>query len=74
MSNLDGVYTCMFYGRVSHLVEFYFQRNRMEKRRVDYARNSSQNEFTDFLPRISSRTPSHALPHTSSCALSHFSH
>jgi hypothetical protein len=29
MPNLDGIYTCMFCGRVGHLVEFCFQRKRM---------------------------------------------
>jgi hypothetical protein len=41
MSNFDGVYTCMFCGRVSHLDKFYFRRKRIEKRCFDYARNSS---------------------------------
>jgi hypothetical protein len=59
MPNLDGVYTCMFCGRAGHLDEFCFQRKRMEKMRVDYARNSYHNEFIDFLPHISSHTPSH---------------
>jgi hypothetical protein len=48
MSNLDGVYTCIFCGRTGHLVEFCFRRKRMEKRRVDYARNSYRDEFFDF--------------------------
>jgi hypothetical protein len=59
MHNLDGVYTCMFYGRAGHLDGFSFGRKRMEKRHVDDARNSYHNEFIDFLPRISSRAPSH---------------
>jgi hypothetical protein len=59
MSNLDGVYTCMFCGHVGHLDEFCFWRKRMEKRRVDDARNSYHNEFIDFPPLISSRAPSH---------------
>jgi hypothetical protein len=59
MPNLDGVYTCMFCGRAGHLDEFCFRRKRMEKRHVDYARNPYHNEFIEFLPRISSRAPSH---------------
>jgi hypothetical protein len=39
-------------------------------RRLDYARNSYRDEFSDFLRRSFSR----ALPRTSSRALSHFSH
>jgi hypothetical protein len=58
----EEVYICMFYGRAGHLDEFCFQHNRMEKRRVNYARNSYHDEFTDFPPQFSSR------------ALSHFSH
>jgi glutaredoxin-related protein len=58
MSNLDGVYTCMFYGRAGHLDEFCFRHKRMEKRRVDYARNIYHNEFIDFPPHISSHAPS----------------
>jgi hypothetical protein len=70
MPNLDGVYTCMFCGHAGHLDEFCFPCKRMEKRRVDYARNSYQNEFIDFSPH----SCSHASPHTSSHALSRFSH
>jgi hypothetical protein len=58
----EEVYICMFCGRASHLDGFCFRHKRMEKRRVDYARNSYHDEFIDF------------LPHFSSCALSHFSH
>jgi hypothetical protein len=70
MSNLDGIYMCMFCGRTGHLDKFCFRRKRMEKRRVDYARNSYLDEFSDFLPRSYSR----ALANTSSRALSSFSH
>jgi hypothetical protein len=49
----------MFYGRVDHLNEFYFQCKGMEKRRVDYARNIYHDEFINFLPHISSRAPPH---------------
>jgi hypothetical protein len=42
-----------------HLDEFCLRRKRMEKKHVDYARNSCQNEFIDFLSHISSRTFSH---------------
>jgi hypothetical protein len=49
----------MFYGRAGHLDEFCFRRKRIEKRRVDYARNSYHDEFIDFPSHFSSRTPSH---------------
>jgi hypothetical protein len=39
--------------------EFCFQCKRIEKRRVDYARNSYQDEFIDFPPYFSSPAPSH---------------
>jgi hypothetical protein len=60
----------MFYDRAGHLDEFYFRHKTIEKRRFGYARNSYRDEFSDF----PSRSYSHALPHTSSRALSHFSH
>jgi hypothetical protein len=50
----EELYICMLYGRAGHLDEFYFPRKRMEKRRVDYARNSYHDEFVDFLPHFSS--------------------
>ncbi len=66
----EEAFVCMFCGRASHLDEFCFYHKRIEKRHFDYARNSYQDEFFDFLPRSYSL----ALPHTSSHALSHFSH
>jgi hypothetical protein len=68
--NLDGVYICMFCGRVGHLDEFCFRHKRMEKRHFDYARNSYHDEFFGLPPR----SYSHASPHTSSRALSRFFH
>jgi hypothetical protein len=58
----EKIYICIFCDRAGHLDKFCFQHKRMEKRRVDYARNSYHDEFIDFLPHFSSR------------ALSHFSH
>jgi hypothetical protein len=58
----EEVYICMFCGREGHLDEFCFQCKRMEKRRVEYARNSYHDEFITFPPHFYSR------------ALSHFSH
>jgi hypothetical protein len=57
---------CMFCGRAGHLDEFCFHHKRIEKRCFEYARNSYRDEFLDFLPR--------SYSHTSSRALSHFSH
>jgi hypothetical protein len=76
----------MFCGHAGHLDEFCFQRKRIERRRVEYARDSYRDEFTDFPPRsyshvpphsyshASSRTFSRALPRTSSHASPQFSH
>jgi hypothetical protein len=66
----EETFVCMFCGRADHLDEFCFSRKRIEKRRFDYARNSYHDEFSDF--PLSSY--SCALPHTSSRALSHFTH
>jgi hypothetical protein len=55
----EEVYICMFCGRAGHLDEFCFRCKRMEKRHVDYARNSYHDEFIDFLPHFSSHAPSH---------------
>jgi hypothetical protein len=62
----DEGFICMFCGRAGHLVEFCFRCKRIEKRRLEYARNSYHVEFFYFSSR--------ALPRTSSRALSHFSH
>jgi hypothetical protein len=77
---------CIFCGRAGHLDEFCFRRKRIERRRVEYTRDSYRDEFIDFLPRFYSHVPPclysrssprtflHALPHTSSCALPQFAH
>jgi hypothetical protein len=50
---------CMFCGCAGHLYEFCFHRNRIEKRRFDYARNMYHDELIDVLPRTSSHASSH---------------
>jgi hypothetical protein len=82
----EEAFICIFCGRAGHLDEFCFRRKRIERRRVEYARNSCHDEFIDFPPhsysripprsysRASSHTFSRALPHTSSCALPQFAH
>jgi hypothetical protein len=68
----------MFCGRSGHFDEFCFQRKRIEKRYLGYAKNSYHDEFIDFRPRSYSCVPprsySHASPHTSSHALPRVSH
>jgi hypothetical protein len=46
---------CMFCGRAGHLDEFCFLRKRIERRRVEYARDPYRDEFIDFPPRSYSR-------------------
>jgi hypothetical protein len=66
----EEVFVCIFCGRAGHLDEFCFRHKRLENRRFDYARNSYRDEFSDFPPC----SFYHALPRTSSRALSCFSH
>jgi hypothetical protein len=47
-------FICMLCGCAGHLDEFCFRHKRMEKRRFDYARYSSHDEFVDFPSRTSS--------------------
>jgi hypothetical protein len=82
----EEAFIYMFCGRASHIDEFCFRRKRIERRRVEYARDSYRDEFIDFLPhyysrvpprfysRVSPRTFSRALPHTSSSASPQFTH
>jgi hypothetical protein len=66
----EEAFVCMFCGRAGHLDDFCFRHKRIEWRCFDYARNSYRDKFSDFPPL----SFSHALPHTSSRALSRFSH
>jgi hypothetical protein len=82
----EKVFVYMFCGRAGHLDEFCFRRKRIERRRVEYARDPYHDEFIDFSPhsyshvpprfysRASPRTFSRALPHISSGALPQFTH
>jgi hypothetical protein len=69
----DQAFICMFCGRAGHLDEFCFRWKRIERRRVEYARDSYRDECLDFSPRSYSHVPprfySRASPHTFSCAL-----
>jgi hypothetical protein len=81
----DEVFIYIFCGRVGHLDEFCFRRKRIERRRVEYARDSHRDEFFDVPPHSYSRIPprsysrtlsstfSRASPRTFSCALPHTS-
>jgi hypothetical protein len=74
----EEAFICMFCGRAGHLDEFFFRRKRIERRRIEYARDSYHDEFFDVPPQSYSRTPPHfysrASPHTFSCALPQFFH
>jgi hypothetical protein len=82
----EEAFICMFCGSAGHLDEFYFRRKRIERRRVEYARDSYRDEFIDFparsyshvsprfYSRASPRTFSCALPRTSSASLPQFAH
>jgi hypothetical protein len=73
----EKAFVCIFYDRSGHLDEFCFHRKRIERRRLEYARNSYRDEFIDFPPhfyshvlprfysRASSRTSSRVFPHFS---------
>jgi hypothetical protein len=56
----EEAFVCIFCGCASHLDEFCFWRKRIEKRRLDYARNSYHDEFIKFLPRSYSCVPPHS--------------
>jgi hypothetical protein len=70
----EEAFVCMFCGHACHLDEFCFRRKRIERRHVEYTRNSYHDDFIDFSPRSYSHIPprfySHASPHTSSRAFS----
>jgi hypothetical protein len=82
----EEAFICMFCGHADLLDEFCFRRKRIERRHVEYARDSYHDEFINFPPRsyshvlphfyshASPRTFSRALPHTSSSASPQFSH
>jgi hypothetical protein len=80
----DDAFIYMFCGHVGHLDKFCFRRKRIERRHVEYTRDSYRDEFLDLPPRshscvpsrcyscASSRTFSYALPHIFPCALPQF--
>jgi hypothetical protein len=74
----EEAFACMFCGRAGQLDEFYFQWKRIERRHVEYAKDSYRDEFINFPPRSYShvlpRFYSCASPHTFSRALPLFSH
>jgi hypothetical protein len=69
----EEAFVCIFCGRAGHLDEFCFRRKRIERRHVEYNRDSYHDEFIDFPPRSYSHVPpcfySRASPRTFSRAL-----
>jgi hypothetical protein len=82
----EKAFVCMFCGRAGHLDEFCFRWKRIERMRVEYARDSYRDEFFNVPPQSYSRTPprsysrasartfSRAFSRTSSGALPQFAH
>jgi hypothetical protein len=74
----DNAFICMFCGRAGHLDEFCFRWKIIERRHVEYVRDSYRGEFIDFPPRSYSHVPPHfyscASPHTFSRAFPQFAH
>jgi hypothetical protein len=71
-------FVCMFCGCAGHLDEFCFWRKKIERMRIEYARNSYRDEFINFSPHSYSHVPpcfySRALPCTSLHAFPRFSY
>jgi hypothetical protein len=70
----EEAFICMFCGCAGHLDEFCFRWKRIERRHIEYARDSYCDEFFDVPPQSYSRVPprfySRASPRTFSRALS----
>jgi hypothetical protein len=69
----EETFICMFCGRAGHMDEFCFRQKRIERRRVEYTRDSYRDVFFDVPPQSYSHTPprfySRASPRTFSRAL-----
>jgi hypothetical protein len=74
----EEAFVYMFGDRAGHLVEFRFRRKRIERRRVEYARDSYHDKFIDFPSRSYSHVPprfySRTSPRTSSSASPQFAY
>jgi hypothetical protein len=74
----EEAFVYMFCGRPGHLDEFCFRRKRIERRRVEYARDSYRDEFFDVPPQSYSRFPPRSYSRASPCtfprALPQFAH
>jgi hypothetical protein len=74
----EEAFIYMFCDRAGHLDEFSLRCKRIERRHVEYARNSYRDEFIDFPPysysHILPRSYSHGSPRTFLRALPQFAH
>jgi hypothetical protein len=74
----EEAFVCMFCGRTGHLDEFCFRWKKIDRRRVEYAKDSYHDEFIDFSSHSYSHVPPHfysrASRHTFSRALPQFAH
>jgi hypothetical protein len=66
----EEAFMCMFCGCAGHLDEFCFRRKRIERRRIEYARDSYRDEFINFPPRSYSHVPPHFYSRDSPCTFS----
>jgi hypothetical protein len=66
----EEAFVCTFCGYAGHLDKFCFWCKRIERRRIEYARNLYRDEFIDF----PSRSYSHVSPRFYSRASPHISH
>jgi hypothetical protein len=64
----EEAFVCIFYSYAGHLDEFCFHHKRIEKRRIDYTRNSYRDEFTDFPSCSYSHAPSRFFHRPNHCS------
>jgi hypothetical protein len=67
----EEVFIYMFCGRAGHLDEFCFRRKRIERMRVEYARDSYRDEFFDVPSQSYSRIPPRFYSRASPCTFLH---
>jgi hypothetical protein len=66
----EETFVSMFCGHAGHMDEFCFRWKRIERRRVEYARDPYRDEFIDFLSRSYSHVPARFYSRASPCTFS----
>jgi hypothetical protein len=61
----EKAFICIFCGRAGHLDEFCFRWKRIDRMRVEYARDSYRDEFINISPRSYSHVPPRFYSHAS---------